>query len=1020
MHPNVVQSRLASLRSLAVEESWPVENWQARTAEFLSPGQYKFDGPLRKAATPLVTASGKTIFLRATLTVGAEVDLKHAYLEFQFDDIEAMLSIDGVPYCGLDWGHKRIQLPRRGRMELAVEAMSMPSHYWDPGVRGRSSRFLGARVCTVSPELEGLAMDVTLAWETAGATKDLKRKALLEQIVEAVLLAIDMQAPRADLLRQVKAARADFARRLGGISTDAGAGGIFAVGHSHIDVAWLWPLRETVRKTARTFATACRLMERYPNFHFACSQPQLYQYAKEHYPELYRQVKKWVRSGRWETTGAMWVEADCNVPSGESLIRQILEGLEFFRREFGTRPRGCWLPDVFGYPASLPEILAGCGVDHFFTCKLHWQSRNGWPNHLFRWRGLDGTEILSHIPQFPGMYNNEPYPDQLISGWERYGQKAQHGQLLFTYGHGDGGGGANEGMMERLTRQEKGFPGLPAVQTGPSEKYFRQAAAAADLPVWDGELYLETHRGTFTTQAHVKRANRQAEWALREAEFAASLARAAGAKADTAGLQQAWRLLLLNQFHDILPGSSIAMVYEESASDHRQIQELAGSVRERALAVAAPKRSAGVTDRVCVLNSLSWQRDDVVEVELKTAGVPRSLVAAYGTSPVQVLGKSGGKTRVLLAPPEAPSCGYGVYQLSSEPCPDEGSLEVSTTTLQNRYWRIRLNRDGGIVELYDKIHRRPVLEAGRVGNDLQLFQDGPEPEDAWNLHSTVGKKRYPIDCPTTLRVVEKGPLRARVRVERHHGKTTIRQDIVLYDRQERIDFVTHVDWKERHTVLKAAFPLAVRSARATYEVQFGAVERPTHRNTPWDQEKFEVPAQRWADISEAGYGASLLNDCKYGYDALGNVLRLTLLRGTSYPDPTADLGEHDFTYSLLPHAGNWAEGGTVARAWELNTPLTAWPVAADTPTARRSLVGVEGAAAIVQTLKVAQDGRGLVLRLYEPHGARGPVRVQLDLPVREVRSCNLVEEDGLALKLRDGAFEFDVAPFQIRTFRLLL
>jgi alpha-mannosidase len=995
-----------------------VENWQARTAEFLSPGQYKFDGPRRKIATPLLTASGKTIFLRVPLTVGADVDLKRAFLEFQFDDIEALLSIDGVPYCGLDWGHKRIQLPRRGRMELVVEAMSMPPHYWDPGVRGRTSRFLGARVCTVSPELEGLAMDVTLAWETANATKDLKRKALLEQTVEAVLLAVDMQAPRADLLRQVKAARVEFARRLGDIPLDAGAGSIFAVGHSHIDVAWLWPLRETVRKTARTFATACRLMERYPNFHFACSQPQLYQYAKEHYPELYSQVKKWVRSGRWETTGAMWVEADCNVPSGESLIRQILEGLEFFRREFGTRPRGCWLPDVFGYPASLPEILAGCGLDHFFTCKLHWQSRNGWPNHLFRWRGLDGTEILSHIPQFPGMYNNEPFPDQLISGWERYGQKAQHGQLLFTYGHGDGGGGANEGMLERLTRQEKGFPGLPAIQTGPSEQYFLQAAEA-DLPLWDGELYLETHRGTFTTQGHIKRANRQAEWALREADFAASLARAAGAKVDTDSLQQAWRLLLLNQFHDILPGSSIGMVYEEALTDHQRIQDLARSVKERALAVATPKQIVGSTDRVCVLNTLSWKRDDVVEVELKTAIAPRSLVAPDGAStPVQVLDKSGGKARVLLAPPEAPSCGYGVYQLSSEPCPEASSLEVSATTLQNRYWRIRLNRDGGIVELFDKINRRSVLEAGQVGNDLQLFQDGPECEDAWNLHATVGKKRYPIQGPTTLRVVEKGPLRGCLRVERHHGKTTIRQDIVLYVRQPRIDFVTHVDWKERHTVLKAAFPLALRSTRATYEVQFGAVERPTHRNTPWDQEKFEVPAQRWADISEAGYGVSLLNDCKYGYDALNNVLRLTLLRGTSYPDPIADLGEHDFTYSLLPHAGNWSDSGTVARAWELTTPLGAWPVAADTPLTRRSLVRVEGAAAVVQTLKVAQDGRGLVLRLYEPHGGRGQVRVQLDLPVRAVHSCNLVEEDGPALKLRDGAFEFDINPFQIRTFRL--
>ena len=379
-------------------------------------------------------------------------------------------------------------------------------------------------------------------------------------------------------------------------------------------MAWLWPLRETVRKTARTFATACRLMEKYPNFHFACSQAQLYRYTKDHYPALFREVAKWVKTGRWETTGGMWVESDCNVPSGESLIRQILVGLEFFRREFGTRPRGCWLPDVFGYPASLPEILAGCGIDQFFTCKLHWQSKNGWPNHLFRWRGLDGTEVLSHIPQYACMYNGEPNPDQMLKGWDQYAQKAQYPEILFPFGFGDGGGGVNETMMERLTREEQGIPGLPKVITGESEEYFRRPRKSADkLPLWDGELYLETHRGTFTTQAKIKRANRLAEGALREAEFAAALAAAGGARVDAKPLEQAWELLLLNQFHDILPGSSIGMVYEDSLRDHAKIQELAASVQKRSIARSRPRRPrrrprASACSTACHGSATTWPR----------------------------------------------------------------------------------------------------------------------------------------------------------------------------------------------------------------------------------------------------------------------------------------------------------------------------------------------------------------------------------------------------------------------------
>jgi alpha-mannosidase len=563
-------------------------------------------------------------------------------------------------------------------------------------------------------------------------------------------------------------------------------------------------------------------------------------------------------------------------------------------------------------------------------------------------------------------------------------------------------------------------------------------------------LYLETHRGTYTTQSAIKRANRKNELLLREAEIFGSLANLHGAGLDLKRLQPLWETLLLLQFHDILPGSSIGEVYREALSDHTRIETSARAVRteaQQALAARLDRPTdapgSGTTQgaAVIVFNSLSWPRSDVTTATIPDTDKPIELVPADGAAspaasttaiPAQVVSRQGGQARIVFVPEAVPSLGYTTLRVrpatASAPATSAThSLRATERQIENRFFLIELGEDGTITRLLDKRNDREVIPAGERANHLQLFQDGPEPEAAWNIHATFAMREYDWDPGTRITVMEQGPVRAVVRITRRYRESRIEQGMIVYDRLPRIDFVTRADWQARQVMLKAAFPIEVLSPRATFEIQFGAVERPTHRNTSWDQEKFEVCAHRWADLSEPGYGVSLLNDSKYGYDVLGNTLRLTLLRGAEWPDPDADRGKHEFTYALLPHAGDWCAAETVRRAAELNTPMTciALPTQAGAPGDRlplsQSFFSVEGPA-LVETLKPAEDGSGWILRLYEPHGSRGQVHVRLPAMLHSATACNLIEDvtqpDTGEAMLKDGVLSFPIRPFEIKTFRL--
>jgi len=794
-----------------------------------------------------------------------------------------------------------------------------------------------------------------------------------------------------------------------------------AIGHSHIDTAWLWPLRETIRKCARTFSTVVDYMREYPEFVFSCSQAQQYAWIKAWYPGLYEKIRQHVRSGQWEPIGSMWVEMDCNLVSGESLIRQILYGKKFFLEEFGCETRDAWVPDVFGYSAAMPQILKKCGIDAFITQKISWSQFNKFPHHTFLWEGIDGSRIFTHFPP-ADTYIALMSPKELAFNVTNFLEHGRATRSLYVYGHGDGGGGPDIAMLEQA-RRLRDFEGLPRVDQERVSDFLAKAMSdAEDPPVWVGELYLELHRGTYTSQAATKKGNRVSEFLLRDAEFFDAVSRAYApdrvecaedpprAVYDVTGqgredghlhgraLERAWKLLLLNQFHDIIPGSSIAWVYEDSARDYLTIRTLAESVLNGSRkALDALVNTGTARSPVRIDNTLNWERSEVVRLP-------------------------AGGTRMVTVP----ACGYTVVDAADAGDVPSGPVRCERApgshVLSNGILRLSVGDSGAIESLWDLAADREVLAPGCRGNLLQIHPDLPNANDAWDVDIFYKEQHWDLPDAGHVAAESAGGFEASVRVVRTFGNSRIEQQIIMRAGSRRIDFVTEVDWNEDHKILKAAFPLAIHSPQATYEIQFGHLQRPTHYNTTWDMARFEVCAQKWADLSEAGYGVALLNDCKYGYDIHGNIMRLSLLRSPSAPDPQADRGHHRFTYSLFPHPGDFREAGVIEEAYALNAPLTCReiPACAGNLPAQAAFFSTDRPGVVLEVVKQAEDGDGIILRLYEAFGSRGPLRIRTLLPVREVVLTDMLENDQAILGIDPEGVQLHILPFEILTLRLRL
>ncbi|RAK12517.1 alpha-mannosidase [Halanaerobium saccharolyticum] len=969
-------------------------------------------------------------WFNAEISVPEEWDLKKGkvYLEIipgeghygNLSGSESLLYLNGMPLQGLDRSHSLVFLNEKELSSSPELNISLKSF---SGLEAKKHIFKKAALIYRDKNLEDFYQRAKVVFEslkTMEEGEDLRKKLL--RTLDASINILDFRKVNSEeFLLSAEKANIYLKKELEKLnaSTKDNLPAITAVGHSHIDVAWLWQLLHTREKCSRTFSTVLKLMDEYPEYTFVQTMPQLYKFIKEDYPDIYAKIKEKIKEGKWEITGGMWVEADCNVTSGESLVRQFIHGKKFIKEEFDVEWNILWLPDVFGYSWALPQIIKKSGMKYFMTTKISWSQFNRPEYDTFTWRGIDGTEVLTHFITTPEIHNDSPFytyngilnPESAKGIWDNYQQKDINDDLLLAYGWGDGGGGPTRKMIESGKKMQE-VPGMPKVNFGKSEDYFKNLAqkmdAEKELPVWDGELYLEYHRGTYTSQAEVKKNNRKAEIRLHDLELFNNFSSInSQLEYPAERINQNWEVVLKNQFHDILPGSSIKEVYEDSSAEFKELFQETETLLNRSLEEIAIQIE-GTAEKVVVYNSLPWSRDGYLQLNDKEYEIKD--IPASGYYAVEIdentlepvitddkrIKKSSAKTAV-------------------------SELKVGANSIENQFYKIELNNKGQIVSIYDKEFEREIITENGTANLLQAFEDRPMRFNAWDIDIYYQDKEYVIDDLKEMEI-NKVNDKVIINLEWRFLDSTIKQDLIIYADKRRIDFETEVDWQEEQILLKTAFPVDLRTTKANYEIQFGNVERNTHWNTSWDYAKFEVVGHKWADLSEGDYGVSLLNDCKYGYDIKDQTMRLTLIKSGIYPDPEADQGHHSFTYSLYPHGGSWFEAETTKEAYELNYPVQQVKIKGEdgTEAKAKSYIEVEEQSTILETVKKAEYSDDLVLRFYEYGNRRDTVKVKLDNKIKSVAECNLVEENIEEVENNDSEFTFKIKPYEIKTFRVEL
>lgn len=860
---------------------------------------------------------------------------------------------------------------------------------------------------------------------------------------------------------------------------------ICCVGHTHIDCAWLWTLTTTEDKAVRSFSTVLELMDQYPEYKFMSSQPQLYAYVKKNAPEVYGRIKEKVAKGQWETEGGMWLEADCNIASGESLVRQFIYGKRFFREEFNKDNEILWLPDVFGYSAALPQIMKKSGINYFMTTKISWSEFNKMPYDTFYWEGIDGTNVLTHfsptadynqgfVPGGPGTahfttYNSLLDPSQVKGNWKRYSQKELHTDSLMAFGFGDGGGGPTKRMLENCRRMEKGIPGCPTTRQSHALDFFKKLENDVQdnkyTPKWVGELYLEFHRGTYTSMGRNKRYNRKSELAYQNLELYSSLAKLlTGMPYPKQELREAWEVILRNQFHDILPGSSIKAVYDESKQEYDRILDAAEDLTNRALSDIVAN-IAGDKNDIVIFNPNSTGAASLVMIHEDDEGYDtfNNLLASIdnpsitdGSSIYPLQKIDGGYAAVVE---NISSKGYKTFKLiaydnqiisSGETVPSNSKKELSKkelskneeygsnaenktandiivhnednniTEIETPYFSVELNSSGQFTRIYDKEAEREIIPIGKVANQIISYEDKPHNFDAWDINNYYTEKSWEVKETTSIELIENGPVLACIKIEHPYLESRIVQYIYFYKNLKLIDIRNEIDWEEQQILLRDYFPVDVHTSEATFEIQYGNVKRATHNNTSWDYAKFEVCAHKWLDVSEDGYGVSILNDCKYGCNVKDGTIGLSMLKSPIYPNPEADKEHHTFWYSIAPHSNDFKYGKTTEKAYAFNNPLTAYIKTNEGGKLERSLslISVEEDNVIIEVVKQAEDSESIVVRLYECFNRRGNIHIHLGMPIEEAWETNLLEQPEANLKVCDNEIITTIMPYEIKTIIL--
>lgn len=967
------------------------------------------------------------------------------------DNPQIMVYVNGVLTCAMDLNHHEVILSDCAEPGKIYD-IRLYAYVNSPG----KSNFLYLKVFAKEQEAEALYYDMKLPLEAAKQMRpeEEKRRKLLELLNQAGDL-LDLRVKKSDKYRASLIAASEWLKEnLYEKEWELDGPTVYALGHTHIDVAWKWPLRQTREKAVRSFSTVLYLMKRYPKYRFFLSQPQLYEYVKEDAPEIFEQVKERVKEGRWEADGAMWLESDSNLTSGESLIRQILYGKKFFNEEFGIKEQEIlWLPDAFGFLGALPQIMKRSGIRYFLTTKMGWNDADQQPDDTFLWEGIDGSRVTGlyittkNYEAYPERfekpvrevtYNGRQNASQTMGTWQNYRNKELNDAVLTVYGYGDGGGGPTEGMLEESKRLSYGIPGVPKVKLSGLKEYLQvldKNLQNKKLNTWYGDLYLEYHRGTFSSIAENKKNNRICEYKNQQAEWLASLLWWMNKKNENANknaypketLDKAWKLLLLNQFHDILPGSAIAEVYEQSDIDYAKIKAMDEEIISEVLESLSSNKSEQ-KNGICAWNPLGFAAEQVIELDKKKlheCGIDK------GCSLTNVTAAQRFKDGTMLVTASLPAKGslYMAASAEKESLDKEAKKEHfalrDENTLETPWYIVSWNELGELTSLYDKEAKREVLEAGTVGNEIVVYEDIPKDYDAWNVESYYSRKHWKMSVKKPCMMTEAGEICAVLHTELSYESSVIEQDIAFFAHTRRIDFKTKIDWKEQQQLVKAEFHLDVMTRTAACEIPYGVMERPTHRNTSWQRAQFEMCAHRFVDLSEPGFGVALLNDGRYGHSIEDSFVSLTLLTSGVFPFPDADKGLHELTYALMPHMGDWREANVVHEAGKLNEKpiLSVYKpslLTEEKSSVRYTMCEVSSPNVIVTSVKRAEDESGLIVRMYESSGIRTNVEWNLEgLCPKYIYECDMMEQKEREVVFDGQRAKFEIRPFEIKTFLLV-
>lgn len=956
----------------------------------------------------------KHYWLYAKVDIPEEMQGKNNYLQLctglvGWDAInpQFMVYINGKLVQGADVNHMRVKLDKDLQtfdLHLyAYTGLSDPN-YFTGEVNDERSFCFSSSLVEIDALCEKVYYDMKVLYDILCYTEETdKAYGDISLALGTLMDCIDLRMPKSKEYFQSLQVASDYAdKEIYGKLCQKTFPKVMSVGHTHIDIAWMWTVAQTREKAQRSFATVIANMKQYPQYKFMSSQALLYENVKEECPQLYDEIKSAIKSGQWEVEGSMWVEADCNLTSGESLVRQILYGKTYFQDEFGIDTKVLWEPDVFGYSAALPQIMKKSGVDKFVTSKISWNDTNQMPYDIFSWKGIDGSEVFTYFltaqrkqkgkkPQNYTTYVPQADASFIAGTWDRLTQKELTDEAIITYGWGDGGGGPTQEDLEHLSRFAYGIPNCPTTEfstaTAFLDKLYEKTKEDENLPIWDGELYLEFHRGTYTSQAKNKKYNRKAEFGFQNVEWLYSMSNTLlGTAYPTATLHNAWKTILKNQFHDILPGTSIKEVYEVTDKEYAELFKTADMFTQTAvqdIADALPIESGYV-----VFNPTSYNVSTDVYYDGKYYSVTDISPKGYKT----------------VALKETPT-----------------TVKIVGKTFENNYYKIQFNDDYEMQSILHKKTNRELLKAGCTGNKLIAYDDTPVGFDAWELRDYHKQKSWQISNVDKVEIVSQGA-RTGVKIKRSFCGSSITQTVYLYDTTERIDVENDIDWQTEHICLKAYFPVDINSKKATFDIQFGNLERTMSNNTSWDKAQFEVCAHKFADISDGNFGVALMNDCKYGYDVKNGNLGITLLKCATYPAGNCDKGNHTFTYSIYAHEGTLNGSDTTKQAFILNNPLQVYKVNGKGNgklPCSYSYVQADKENVVIDTIKQAEKRDTTIVRMYESNNTPVTTTLTFGSEIKEVYLCDLLENRLEKIAVKNNQCTIKVKSFEIITLEIV-